>query len=87
MDLEDLNDQVELEHLLFLDRECRTCGKIKNLLIDFYLIRKNKINIASSYSYECKDCTKERVKITRLRNNKKTKNNKKCLSEDNYPDW
>ena len=77
MDLNDLNEQVELEHLLFLDRECRTCGEVKNLLIDFYLIRKNKTNIASSYSYECKDCTKIRVK----------KSKKKISNKWEYPDW
>jgi hypothetical protein len=84
MDLNDLNDQVELEHLLFLDRECRTCREVKNLLIDFYLIRKNKTNIASSYSYECKECTKERIRRSRLKSNKKKKKEKKY---SDYPDW
>ena len=84
MDLNDLNEQVELEHLLFLDRECRICGKVKNLLIDFYLIRKNKTNIASSYSYECKECTKERIRRSRLKNNKRKKKDK--IYSD-YPDW
>ena len=84
MDLDDLNEQVELEHLLFLDRECRTCGEVKNLLIDFYLIRKNKTNIASSYSYECNECTKERIRRSRLKS-KKEKKKDKIYSD--YPDW
>ena len=36
----DFDSQINLEHLLFYDRECRTCHKTKNLLEDFYLIRK-----------------------------------------------
>ena len=31
----DFDDQVELEHLLFLERKCRVCGKVKNLLMIF----------------------------------------------------
>ena len=58
----DFEDQVELEHLLFLDRRCRVCGKVKNLLSDFYKTRKDR-TLASSYSYECKDCTVKRVKL------------------------
>jgi len=71
----DFEDQVELEHLLFLDRRCRVCGKVKNLLSDFYKTRKDR-TLASSYSYECKDCTVKRVKL------KKKKN---VIWE--YPDW
>ena len=36
------NDQIELEHLLFSERKCRVCGKVKNLVDDFYLTRKYK---------------------------------------------
>ena len=53
----DLDDQVELEHLLFTERKCRVCGVVKTLMDDFYLTRKNRSTL-SSYSYECKDCTK-----------------------------
>ena len=35
----DIDDQIELEHLLFFDRRCRACGKVKNLINDFYLTR------------------------------------------------
>ena len=75
----DIDDQVGLENLLFFDRRCRVCGEVKNLLSDFYLIRKNRNNLASSYSYECKICTIERIS----KNRKKTKNNLEWY----YPDW
>ena len=74
----DFDDQVELEHLLFLDRKCRVCGKVKNLIDDFYKTRKDR-TLASSYSYECKDCTKKRV-------NKNNFGIKKINSWE-YPDW
>jgi predicted nucleic acid-binding Zn ribbon protein len=75
----DLDDQLELEHLLFFDRKCRKCGQIKTLMNDFYLTRKNKSSIASSYSYECKECTIKRVSISRMTS--------KILDKWEYPDW
>ena len=45
--------------------------KFKNLIDDFYLTRKNKVVFPSAYSYECKECTKER--ILRKRKHKKPK--------------
>jgi glutaredoxin len=78
----DLGDQIELEHILFSERKCRVCSKIKNLLDDYYLTRKNRGVLPSSYSYECKDCTKKRILDTRK--NKKIKN--KSLNWE-YPDW
>jgi len=74
----DFDDQVDLEHLLFLDRKCRTCGEMKNLLDDFYRTRKNRTS-ASAYSYECKDCTKKRIIISRMSSN--------ILDRWEYPDW
>ena len=56
----DFDDQIELEHLLLQERKCRTCGKVKDLMEDFYLTRKNRRN-QSSYSYECKVCTVKRI--------------------------
>ena len=70
------DDEIELEHLLFLERKCRVCGKVKNLLNDFYKTRKDR-TLASSYSYECKVCTVDRVKST--------KKKKDIVWE--YPDW
>ena len=57
----DLDDQLKLGHLLLFDRKCRSCGEIKNLVDGFYRTRKDRGPVASSYSYECKDCTKKRV--------------------------
>jgi len=61
----DLDDQIELEHLLFLDRKCRVCVTVKSLMDDFYLTRKNKSTFTSAYSYECKECTVKRITETR----------------------
>jgi len=71
------NDEIEVEHLLFFDRKCRSCGAIKNLIDDFYLTRKDRKTLPSAYSYECKECTKKRVLNVR-----KTDHNKWV-----YPDW
>ena len=69
------DDQLELEHLLFTERKCRSCGQIKCLTEDFYLTRKNR-RITSAYSYECKECTINRVK-----------KKKRKIKEWEYPDW
>jgi len=74
----DIEDQFSLEHLLFKERACRVCGETKDLMTDFYNIRKGKKYLPSSYSYECKDCTIKRV--TNRRQRKQSK-----LWE--YPDW
>ena len=74
----DFDDQLELEHLLFYERKCRVCGKMKDLIDGYYLIRKNK-NIKSSYSYECKECTKNRIL--------KKRKDKGLKSVWEYPDW
>ena len=70
----DFDDQLELEHLIFTERKCRICGHIKSLTTDFYVTRKNR-KLLSSYSYECKECTKKRVKSKRVTNTWQ------------YPDW
>jgi len=75
----DLDDQIELDHLLFFDRKCRSCGEVKSLLDDYYLIRRDRGTLPSAYSYECKLCTIIRVKSKK----KKTKN---YLNWE-YPDW
>jgi len=73
----DLEDQFSLEHLIFTERKCRTCGKVKDLLTDFYLTRKNKRPFPSAYSYECKSCTVKRILGSR----------KKDTDAWSYPDW
>ena len=55
----DIGEQFGLEHLLFKERKCRTCGDTKDLIDGFYLIRKGRGMFPSSYSYECKECTKK----------------------------
>lgn len=75
--LMNIEDQFSLEHLIFKERRCRTCGKEKDLLTDFYLIRKNKRPFPSAYSYECKACTVKRIIEAR----------KKDHTNWSYPDW
>jgi len=58
----DFENQLQTEHLLMVDRVCRTCGVEKGLLADFYRCRKDP-TLPSSYSYECKQCAIERVRI------------------------
>ena len=58
----DIGDQFSLEHLLFKERVCRSCGKKKNLIEDFYMTRRSKKGFPSAYAYECKDCTVERIR-------------------------
>jgi hypothetical protein len=75
----DIDDQVELEHLLFFDRKCRVCGQVKNLIEDYYLTRKDRKTLPSAYSYECKECTKKRVLVSRMTTN--------IFDRWEYPDW
>lgn len=79
----------ELEHLLWKERECKVCRVTKNLLEDFYMIRKHKKSLPSAYSYECKKCT-----IKRVTESRKIKNDKPDIPywpvpriKDIYPDW
>ena len=75
----DIGDQFSLEHLIFKDRKSRVCGKVKSLIDDFYVTRKDRGTIFSAYSYECKQCTIERVKKSRAQ---------KCENDNwQYPDW
>lgn len=75
----DLDTQINLQHILLFDRECRVCKETKNLIDDFYLTRRGRGSLPSAYSYECKECTKKRV----LKNKKK----RVIKSEWYYPDW
>ena len=75
----DIEDQFSLEHLLFKERRCRTCGVTKDLISDFYLTRKNKRGNPSAYAYECKECTVMRIISSRLAD--------KILDRWEYPDW
>jgi hypothetical protein len=78
MDL-DIDKQINLGHLLLVDRKCRVCGEIKNLIDGFYRTRRDRGPVSSSYSYECKECTVRRINTLR--------NSKTILSKWEYPDW
>ena len=60
----ELDNQIKLSHLLLTDRKCRICGKVKNLVGEFYRTRKDRGPVASSYSYESKECTIKRIKTS-----------------------
>ena len=72
----EFDKQIKLGHLLLSDRRCRVCGETKNLVEGFYRTRKNRGPVASSYSYECKECTINRIKSSKKSNN-----------PWEYPDW
>ena len=78
-----MNIDLELEHLLFVERKCRLCGQTKVLVDDFYLTRKDRGANPSAYAYECKSCTVWRV------NRKRKKNRPRPLPPylADYPDW
>ena len=73
----DLDEQFESGHLLFQQRTCRVCGETKDLTEEFYKTRKTRGDIPSAYSYECKTCTKKRIKESRKTDNVVW----------SYPDW
>ena len=60
-----IEDHFNLNHLFLNTRKCRSCGEIKNLIEGFYRTRKDKGQVPSSYSYECKRCTIDRIKKKR----------------------
>ena len=74
----DLDDQLKLGHLLLEERVCRICKERKNLLNGYYRVRKN-MNLLSSYSYECKECTVKRITERRKSNEVRV--------DWMYPDW
>lgn len=73
-----IDEEFSLAHLLLHERICRSCGIEKNLVDNFYRTRKDRGPVSSSYSYECKDCTKKRIIENRF---------KKDSAPDIYPDW
>jgi hypothetical protein len=75
----ELDKQIRLGHLLLTERKCRTCCEYKNLIDGFYRTHKDRGAVASSYSYECKDCTKKRVIDSKKIPIK--------ILEWEYPDW
>ena len=78
----DLDEQLELAHQLLQERKCRVCGQEKNLIDGYYRTRKN-VRLASSYSYECKECTVKRVCENNRRNRLKKNRIKKMKETEN----
>ena len=78
----DLDEQLELAHLLLQERKCRVCVQEKNLIDGYYRTRKN-VRLASSYSYECKECTVKRVCENNRRNRLKKNRIKKMKQTEN----
>ena len=85
----DIDEQFSSEHLFFAQRKCRSCGEVKDLIDGFYKIRSSRLDLSSSYSYECRTCTIKRV--TESRRKKKNKPdipyNPVPRIKDVYPDW
>ena len=73
----DLDEQLKLGHLLLEERTCRVCGERKNLLQSYYRVHKN-VQLISSYSYECKECTIKRIVKSRKQS---------APVSEVYPDW
>ena len=78
----ELEEQLKLAHLLLQERKCRVCGQEKNLIDCYYRTRKN-VRLASSYSYECKECTVKRVCENNRRNRLKKNRIKKMKQTEN----
>ncbi len=66
----DVEDMFDLDTILFKQRKCRACGKNKDLTTDFYRSRPDRTSL-SAWSYECKECTKQRVTNKRRENIRK----------------
>ena len=75
----ELDKQIRLGHLLLVDRKCRVCGEMKNLIDGFYQTRKDRGPVASSYSYECKECTIKRIVTSEITSS--------VFDKWEYPDW
>jgi len=76
----DFEDELDLEHFLFVDRQCRKCLRTLSLMDNFYKTRKDRGSNPSAYSYVCKQCTIKR--ITKSRREKP-----RPVKESDYPDW
>jgi predicted nucleic acid-binding Zn ribbon protein len=75
----DLDDHLNFDHLFLYERKCRVCGQTKNLIGEFYRTRKDRGPVSSSFSYECKECTKKRIVMSRKPHIREVK--------WEYPDW
>ena len=78
----ELDEQLELGHLLLENRICRVCGEEKNLLNGYYRTRKN-VKLSSSYSYECRECTIKRITKSRKKGILFSEYNNLVISQNN----
>mgnify|MGYP000008497305 FL=1 len=80
----EFDKELELEHLLFVNRQCRRCLRTFDLIDGFYHTRKDRGHIPSAYAYECKECT-----VNRIKKNRKKRNRPRPLPPylADYPDW
>lgn len=76
----DFEDELDLEHFLFVDRQCRKCLRTLSLIDNFYKTRKDRGSNPSAYSYVCKQCTIKRITKSRREKPRPGK-------ESDYPDW
>lgn len=76
----DFEDELDLEHFLFVDRQCRKCLRTLSLMDNFYKTRKDRGSNPSAYSYVCKQCTIKRITKSR-------KEKPRPVKESDYPDW
>ena len=83
----ELDDQFKFGHLLLNERKCRVCGEEKNLIDGFYRTRKDRGATASSYSYECKECTIKRITNKRQQEHQQRKKRQREDIYWHYPDW
>ena len=83
----ELDDQFKFGHLLLNERKCRVCGEEKNLIDGFYRTRKDRGATASSYSYECKECTIRRITNKRQQEYQRRKKRQREDVYWHYPDW
>ena len=76
----DFGDELDLEHFLFVDRQCRKCLRTLGLIDNFYKTRKDRGSNPSAYSYVCKQCTIKRITKSR-------REQPRPVKESDYPDW
>ena len=72
-----LEEDFEARQFSFCRKEVSYLWSDKNLRDDFYKTRKDRGANPSAYAYECKSCTKWRVK----------RNKKRKTPWGDYPDW
>ena len=78
----EFDEQIELEHLLFSERKCRICGKVKNLVEDFLSTIVSSIKNEKKLKLSKFGTFSIRQKKSRIGRNPKTKETKVISSRD-----